>query len=637
MKSTVRKSDSPAMPDPTSNNADFFNRAADLGFLSRTVSDSLTGETMALNTPPAPLALQRGLLTFEQVEIIETLLQPREVAPGYEILGLIGYGGMGVVYRARQIALDRHVALKTILLKQVNGENTMRRFEHEAVTIGRLVHPNIITAYDFGRHAGRLYLAMELVEGMDVETWLQPGKKVDQNTPWQHAETWLETQDNISEATAWQVARQVAAGLAHAAVHGVVHRDIKPANLLLVPASAGSSLPPGVPLVKIADFGLALFNERDANHTRLTMQGSALGSPHYMPPEQIDGELVDQRSDIYALGATLFHILAGQPPWQNQTLSQIITKKLAGELPKLTKYRNDLSAATVALVAEMMDRNPNNRPADYETLLRRIDAILAERHTPSAATNTTPLTANFKHTVDQRPTSALNQTTQFERKQPQRRAFIMLLGGVLVSGGVIAYWRWKPGSVVPRDCVPSGPPRPLFNGKSIEPPQWQLLAGQWSPEVSEENGYVLAGGAGSVIARRFSDIAPLPAHYQLQCFVEAASPTAVEFYFDLPRTNSEPRWMLRLEQKQLKVGRAPSEREAAPSFIYEHPISSDSERARIITLERHAHGWWIFLDEQPLTSIPLLQSEPLPEFRIKCLGGTANFFDLTFTPLAVEP
>src|SRR5262249_28528733 len=147
-----------------------------------------------------------------------------------------------------------------------------------------------------GRHEGRLYFAMELVEGEDVE------QRVEQRGP-------------LDEATAWGLARQAASGLAHAAGFGIVHRDVKPANLLLVEPPAGFPLPHGLPLVKIADFGLAFLAEEAETRTRLTATNATVGSPHYMPPEQLEGASVDVRADIYALGATVYHMLAGQPPF----------------------------------------------------------------------------------------------------------------------------------------------------------------------------------------------------------------------------------------------------------------------------------------------------------------------------------
>src|SRR5262249_14289018 len=146
---------------------------------------------------------------------------------------------------------QRPVALKTVLLSSMSDPNAIARFQQEAVAVARLRHPNIIAAYDFGRHAGRLFFVMELVEGEDLKNLIARNGALD-------------------EATVWGLARQVVAGLAHAAQEGIVHRDIKPANLLLVTPPTGFSLSPGLSMVKIADFGLASLNADEEAKAQLT-------------------------------------------------------------------------------------------------------------------------------------------------------------------------------------------------------------------------------------------------------------------------------------------------------------------------------------------------------------------------------
>ncbi len=181
----------------------------------------------------------------------------------------------------RQKSLDRIVAIKTILVSQMHDQTSLARFEQEALAVARLRHPNIVAAFDFGRHQGRLYFVMELIEGVDVE------KTIEQEGP-------------LAEGVAWKLVRQAAAGLSHAAAAGIIHRDIKPANLLLVEPPSGFELPGGLKMVKITDFGLA-FLSRDVDvKTRLTQQNTAIGSPHYLAPEQLEGESFDHRVDIYS-------------------------------------------------------------------------------------------------------------------------------------------------------------------------------------------------------------------------------------------------------------------------------------------------------------------------------------------------
>jgi serine/threonine protein kinase len=157
----------------------------------------------------------------------------------------------------------------------------------------------------------------------------------------------------LDEATAWGLARQVAAGLAHAARQGVVHRDIKPANVLLVDPPEGFPLPPGLPLVKIADFGLVLLTETSETKTRLTSDNATVGSPQYMAPEQFEGSTVDARADIHALGLTVEYMLTGRVPFAGKNLSQIVGEKLGGGGPTLCDLQPGLSAATYDLAARM--------------------------------------------------------------------------------------------------------------------------------------------------------------------------------------------------------------------------------------------------------------------------------------------
>ena len=171
----------------------------------------------------------------------------------------------------------------------------------KAQALARLTHPHIVAAYDFGRHEGRLYFAMELVIGEDADKLIRRKGALD-------------------EWAVWGMVRQAAAGLAHAAHHGIVHRDIKPANLLLVDPPMGFPLPAGLPMVKIADFGLAQLAASTDERTRLTSVGDAVGSPNYMSPEQMLGGPVDLRTDIFSLGASAFHMLTGKPPQAGKTL-----------------------------------------------------------------------------------------------------------------------------------------------------------------------------------------------------------------------------------------------------------------------------------------------------------------------------
>jgi eukaryotic-like serine/threonine-protein kinase len=291
--------------------------------------------------------------------ILPPTIEPDAAAislPGYDVQAIIGSGACGVVYRATQLCLNRVVALKTVHLQTSTPGTALTRFEREAVALAKLQHPNIVGVFDYGHHDGRVYMAMELLDGEDLERRIKRLGRLD-------------------ERTAWTIARQTSVALAHAAKLGITHRDIKPANLFLVPPPSGFGLPEDLPMVKVMDFGLAFTKRTDDD--RLTRVGVVVGTPAYMAPEQFAHPDVDHRADIYALGATVYHSLAGHPPFSGSTVWEMIAKK--GEsAPRLA---SGVSTESAQLVAAMLTPEPERRVADYDDLIRRIDALLGMTRT----------------------------------------------------------------------------------------------------------------------------------------------------------------------------------------------------------------------------------------------------------------
>jgi hypothetical protein len=274
---------------------------------------------------------------------------------GYQLLDTLGAGACGVVYKARQEKLNRVVALKTVLMPDKASNDLIERFKQEAVSLARLQHPNIVAVYDGGpcdTPPGQAFFAMELLDGEDLAA------RLDRDGP-------------LDERTAWLLARQTAAALAHAAKNGVTHRDIKPANLFLVTAPTGFPLPPGVPMVKVTDFGLALSRAPGEGDQRQTAAGVMLGTPVYMAPEQFAGSDVDARADIYSLGATVYHCLAGRVPFDGRTVFEVMMKKAT----PAARLQPPVSDESAALVASMMAIDATQRPRDYADLIARIDEL----------------------------------------------------------------------------------------------------------------------------------------------------------------------------------------------------------------------------------------------------------------------
>ena len=218
----------------------------------------------------------------------------------YEIVDRLGQGAMGVVYKAHDPLLERDVALKVMLPKVAEDAEGKNRFEREAKAIARMVHPHVVTIFDLGYHTdGSPYIAMELLSGQDLQQALRQG------TP-------------LSLARKITIVRQVLDGLGRAHRAGIVHRDIKPANVFLT--DDGN--------VKIMDFGVAFTKSKD------TGRGVAVGTPDYMSPEQVSGASVDERSDLFSVGAMLCELVSGRRPFHGESLVSILYK-IAHEEPRV--------------------------------------------------------------------------------------------------------------------------------------------------------------------------------------------------------------------------------------------------------------------------------------------------------------
>jgi len=588
---------------------DFLTIAGRQGLLPTETLHGLSEEAARQRIDPVTLVLQRGLLSPVQIEIVETLRQPAASIPGYEIQSVLGYGGMGVVYRARQLNLNRVVALKTILVNQAANPTMLARFEQEAQTVAKLVHPHIVAAYDFGRHAGRLYFAMEYVEGED-------------------AEHYASREHPLNERVTWGLIRQAASGLAHATEFGIVHRDIKPANLLLVTPPKGYPLPAGMPMVKIADFGLASLTLEADERTKLTAEQTTLGSPHYMAPEQLDAsQPVDLRADIYSLGATAYHLLAGHPPFDNQTLPQIIAKKLSGEKPVLPAQRGDVSVEGLTLLHAMLARDPAGRIGSYAELLARIDALPVTIAADTATLDRRMATATAIFTI---PVS------------PVRRRWIAVgiaaLAAIAVAVMVYALGLLSGGTVVPspvatNSLAPTGWATSLFDGKSLR--GWITQSGSWTIGRDDEGSAVVAGTEGAIMhpllfKRSGGQVRPLE-HYRLLATVRLHEAAAVELQFDFGL--SDQRHALRLTLDRVALGRYGASRTPFEPLAPAQSFSVGTDQLHELKLERQSTEWRVFVDDVLAGTIPLASQRELPEFRLVAEGGPAWFADMAVEEL----
>jgi len=264
----------------------------------------------------------------------------------YKILGELGRGAMGVVYRAEDPALDRVVALKTILLSDdvENRKEYEKRFALEARAAGKLNHPNIVTTFDFGEEGDLAFLAMELLEGTDLRTRLK--------------EKGLATDEAV------EIAVQVADGLGFAHERGVVHRDIKPGNIMLLERGGA----------KIMDFGIARMRSDDFK----TSTGMVLGTPRFMSPEQIAGVAVDQRSDVFSLGVVLYEMLTGQMLFAGADSAQIAHNVTNIEHEPPSRRNKEVSSLLDFVVARALKKDPAVRYQDAYEFAADLRTCLAE-------------------------------------------------------------------------------------------------------------------------------------------------------------------------------------------------------------------------------------------------------------------
>ncbi|WP_372898427.1 serine/threonine-protein kinase, partial [Stieleria sp.] len=269
----------------------------------------------------------------------------------YRLLGNLGQGGMGRVFKARHERLDRIVALKVLTASKQERSAIKRRFRREMKALGKISHPNIVAATDGGVRDGIQFLAMELVDGVTFSQLLRYCRP-------------------LAIPDACELARQTAIGLAAAHEAGLIHRDIKPSNLMLALDHGGA------PVVKILDLGLASICDPNADRDELTATGQVIGTLEFMSPEQgLNSRDVDYRADIYSLGATLTKLLCGRTPSKasaNKTAVERAVALTTQDAPSISTMRDDLPPQLVALIDQMVRRLPEQRPADLNEVADRL-------------------------------------------------------------------------------------------------------------------------------------------------------------------------------------------------------------------------------------------------------------------------
>ena len=297
----------------------------------------------------------------------------------YKLVELLAIGGMGLVYRAFDPSLERYVAIKVLSPELASDPEIAQRFLTEARAAAALNHPNVVHVYTAGKQAGIVYFVMELVGGQQIETLLAQQKQLP-----------------VREAV--EFIRQAALGLQHAHQHGLIHGDVKPANFLVSEAGA----------VKVTDFGLV---RRVKTRASSTASESLYGTPGYISPEVIAGQPSDHRSDIYSLGATLFHMLAGQPPYVGATPEQTLRLHTQAPIPSVQQFNPNIPVALAHIVTRLLAKDPAARYQSYADLIQTLDRYLSERRLSGSR----PLVT----------AAPLKQTAQAEPVAPHKSPFAL--------------------------------------------------------------------------------------------------------------------------------------------------------------------------------------------------------------------
>ncbi len=355
----------------------------------------------------------------------------------FELVRRIGMGGMGQVYLARQRSLKRQVAVKILKGELAANVSALRRFQAEAEAVANITHANIVQVYAIDEADGLHFMALEYVDGRNLRDY-------------------LERRGLPDLPMALEIMRQVALALERAGELGFVHRDIKPENILL--SKRGE--------VKVTDFGLSRCFGTDAP-LHLTQSGVAMGTPLYMSPEQVRGQPVDPRSDIYSFGVTCYHMLAGEPPFKGTAAFDVAIQHVQGEAKPLAAMRPDLPADVCAIVHRMMAKRPEDRYQSAREILNDLARVkegagLPPATLPAGVSVFAPALGNSSTIVPAMHPSGLTTQAIPTPTSPWRYVIVAVLAIAAAAGGAALHWAQSPAPAVidPNDALADIDPSP---------------------------------------------------------------------------------------------------------------------------------------------------------------------------------
>jgi|GEM_PF-1897817 len=433
--------------------ARYVDIAVELGYCGRERADEALRAFLESGADAAEFGgylCDEGVVTREQSRACERALRGHSTIGGFSILEKVGQGGMGTVFRARQISMDRIVAVKILAPKYAQDPGFKERFLNEARTCAKLSHLNIINGIDCGEDSGYAYFAMEFVDGRTV-------KQI------------LKEKERLEPDEAFKIVRQICDALSYARKMNMVHRDIKPDNIMLTQSGTA----------KLCDLGLAIQAEETEQNVAVQVganeSGSkadavrsgdgeassgdaaedgaakpkdkerklALGTPHYMSPEQARGEKnIDARSDIYSLGATFYHLITGQTMFEGSTSTEIMTHHVLSEAPNPCSLDPEISPMLGAIISKMTAKSPNDRYPGADELIADLEAV-KNGQLPSAVTFIAKTSTAILPPAELR--RRIRTSTSWAQRIPTIAAVILF--------GVMAYylvqWIGKPGNNPP--------------------------------------------------------------------------------------------------------------------------------------------------------------------------------------------
>ncbi|SIT67595.1 Stk1 family PASTA domain-containing Ser/Thr kinase [Edaphobacillus lindanitolerans] len=415
----------------------------------------------------------------------------KRISGRYEVLGLLGGGGMSTVYLARDMILDRPVAIKILRYDLADEEELRKRFHREALSATSLIHPHIVNIYDVGEDGELHYLVMEYVEGQTLKEYIQ------EKAP-------------LPAARAVDIMMQLCDGISAAHLHGIIHRDIKPQNILM----------DGDGRVKLTDFGIAMA----LSATALTRTNSVMGTVHYLSPEQARGGIATKRSDLYSLGIVLYEMLTGKLPFSGESPVSIALKHLHEETPPVRDERPDIPQSLENVILKATAKNPAYRYPSAEVMLKDLSTVLSpeRRDEPKfmppppddEATKAMPAIKDMPGRpagdtrvpepapMTETPPEPVTAKEQEQKQKRKRKKWPWLLAGTVILAALVGVLLYLLGVFGPKQAeVPDVTGKPAEEAMSLIRDAGLEIGGQTeehSPDVEKGSVIRTSPGAGSL-------------------------------------------------------------------------------------------------------------------------------------------